>query len=62
MSFQDLWNKFSFVFQQLCGKKTCGFVVMGVGKKVVWAGGGWADVIRQIVSFLLVCVCYTMTV
>ena len=37
MSFQDLWNKFSFVFQQLCGKKTCGFVVMGIGKKVVWA-------------------------
>ena len=40
MNFQDFWNKFSFIFGQLCDKKTCAFVVMGIGKKVVWAGGG----------------------
>ena len=40
MNFQDFWNKFSFNFGQLCDKKTCAFVVMGIGKKVVWAGGG----------------------
>ena len=26
-------------FGQLCDKKTCAFVVMRIGKKVVWAGG-----------------------
>ena len=34
---------FSFIFGQLCDKKkkkTCAFVVMGIGKKVVWAAGG----------------------
>ena len=40
VNFQDFWNKFSFIFGQLCDKKTCAFVVMGIGKKVVWAGGG----------------------
>ena len=40
MKFQDLWNKFSFLFGQLCDKKTYAFVVIGIGKKVVWAGGG----------------------
>ena len=40
MNFQDLYNKFSFIFGQLCDKKTCAFVVMGIGKKVVWVGGG----------------------
>ena len=30
---------------------------MGIGKKVKWAGGGWAEVIRQRESFLLICVC-----
>ena len=36
MNFQDLWNKFSFIFGLLCDKKTYAFVVMGIGKKVVW--------------------------
>ena len=40
MNFQDFWNKFSFIFGQLGDKKTCAFVVMGIGNKVVWAGGG----------------------
>ena len=40
MNFQDFWNKFPLIFAQLCDKKTCGFVVMGIGKKFVWAGGG----------------------
>ena len=40
MNFQDFWNKFYFIFTQLCVKKTCAFVVMGIGKKVMWAGGG----------------------
>ena len=31
---------FSLIFGQLCDKKTCAFVVMGIGKKFVWAGGG----------------------
>ena len=57
MNFQDLWNKFYFTFEQSCGEKSCAFVVMGIGRKVVWAGVGWAEVIRQVVSFLLVCVC-----
>ena len=37
VNFQDFWNKFSFIFGQLCDKKTCAFVVMGIGKKFV----GW---------------------
>ena len=40
LNFQDLYNKFSFIFGQLCDKKTCAFVVMGIGKKVVWVEGG----------------------
>ena len=40
MNFQDFWNKFYFIFAQLCVKKTCAFVVMGIGKKVMLAGGG----------------------
>ena len=40
MKFQDLWIKFSFLFGQLCDKKTCAFVVMGIGNRVVWTGGG----------------------
>ena len=40
VNFQDFWNKFSFIFGQLCDKKTFAFVVMGIGKKFVWAGGG----------------------
>ena len=29
-----------FLFWQLCDMKTCAFVVMGIGNKIVWAGGG----------------------
>ena len=39
VNFQDLWNKLYFIFGQLCDKKTCAFVVMGIGKKFVWTGG-----------------------
>ena len=58
VNFQDLWNKFSLLFGQLCDKKTCAFVLMGIGRKIVWAGGGmdrghWADS----VLFVGVCVC-----
>ena len=34
VNFQDFWNKFSFIFGQLCDKKTCSFVVMGIGKRL----------------------------
>ena len=58
MNFQDFWITFYFIFAQLCVKKTCAFVVMGIGKKrLCWLKVGWAEVIRQAVSFLLVCVC-----
>ena len=40
VNFQDFRSKFSFISGQLCDKKTCAFVVMGIGKKVVWAEGG----------------------
>ena len=40
MNFQDLSNKFYFIFEQLCDEKTCVFVVMRIGKKFVWAGDG----------------------
>ena len=56
MNFQDLYNKFSFIFGQLCDKKTCAFVVMGIGKKVVWVGGGMGRV-HEADSVLLVGVC-----
>ena len=46
VNFQDFWNKFSFIFGQLCDKKTCAFVVMGIGKKF-GLEVGWAEVIRQ---------------
>ena len=39
-NFQDLRNKFHFIFRQVCDEETCIFVVMSIGKKVVWAGGG----------------------
>ena len=58
MNFQDFWNKFSFIFGQLCDKKTCAFVVMGIGKKVVWAGGGMGRGHQaDSVLFVGVCVC-----
>ena len=59
MNFQDFWNKFSFIFGQLCDKKTCAFVVMGIGKKVVWAGGGMGRG-HQADSVLFVGVCVFM--
>ena len=34
VNFQDFWNKFSFIFGQLCDKKTCAFVGDGDRKKV----------------------------
>ena len=58
MKFQDLWNKFSFLFGQLCDKKTYAFVVIGIGKKVVWAGGGMGRGHQaDSVLFVGVCVC-----
>ena len=60
MNFQDLWNKFFiFIFGQLCDKKTFAFVVMGIGKKLVWAGGGMGkDHLRGQCPFCwCVCVC-----
>ena len=41
MNFQDLWNKFSLIFGQLCAKKTCAFVMMGNWKK--GCVGWWYD-------------------
>ena len=58
MKFQDLWNKVSFLFRQLCDKKTCAFVVMGIGNKVVWAGVGMGRGHQaDSVLFVGVCVC-----
>ena len=62
MKFQDLWNKFYFLFGQLCDKKTYAFVVIGIGKKVVWAGGGMgrghqADSVLFVGVCMCVCVC-----
>ena len=34
MNFQDFRNKFPFIIGQLCDKKTCTFVVMGIGKRL----------------------------
>ena len=58
MNFQDLWNKFFlFIFGQLCDKKTFAFVVMGIGKQLVWAGGGMGkDHYVDSVLFVGVCV------
>ena len=58
VKFQDLWNKFYFLFGQLCDKKTYAFVVIGIGKKVVWAGGGMGRGHQaDSVLFVGVCVC-----
>ena len=58
VKFQDLWNKFSFLFGQLCDKKTYAFVVIGIGKKVVWAGGGMGRGHQaDSVLFVGACVC-----
>ena len=59
MKFQDLKDKFSFLFGQLCDKKTCAFVVMRIGNKVAWAGGGMGRG-HQANSVLFVCVCVGM--
>ena len=56
MNFKDLWNKFYFIFGKLCDEKTCAFVVMGIGKKVVWAEG-WMGRGRKAESVLSVSVC-----
>ena len=57
VNFQDFGSKFYFISGQLCDKKTCAFVVMGIGKKVVWAEGGMGRGRKAKESFLLVCVC-----
>ena len=60
MNFQDLWNKFFiFIFGQLCDKITSTFVVGWELEKKNLCGleMGWAEIIRQTVSFLLVFVC-----
>ena len=65
MKFQDLWNKFSFLFRQLCDKKTCAFVVMGIGNKVVWAGGGMGRIHRThsvLLVYVCACVCVCVCV
>ena len=47
-------------FGQLCDKKTCAFVVMRIGKKVVWAGGRMGRGHEaDSVLFVGVCVCGT---
>ena len=56
VKFQDLRIKLSFLFGQLCDKKTCAFVVMGIGNRVVWTGGGMGRG-RQADSVLFVGVC-----
>ena len=57
VNFQDFRSKFSFISGQLCDKKTCAFVVMGIGKKVVWAEGGMGRGRKAKESFLWVYVC-----
>ena len=57
LNFQDLWNKCFLLFLGSCAiKKTCVFVVMGIVKKTCGLQVGWAEIIRQTVSFF-VCVC-----
>ena len=56
VNFQDLWNKFSLIFGQLCDKKNCALVIMRIGKKVVWVGGRmgrghWADCVHFVGSY-----------
>ena len=46
----------------MCDKKTYAFVVIGIGKKVVWAGGGMgrghqADSVLFVGVCVCVCVC-----
>ena len=58
MNFQDLWNKFFLLFLGSCViKKTCAFVVIGIGKKGC-VGCRWdgKKSCRQC-PFLLVCAC-----
>ena len=58
MKFQDLWNKFSFLFDIVCDKKTCAFFVLGTGNKIMWAVGGmgWGHQAESVL-FVGVCVC-----
>ena len=49
MNFQDLWNKFHFIFEQLCDAKTCALIVMGIGKRLCELEVGWTEVIKQCV-------------
>ena len=56
VNFQDLWNKFSLIFGQLCDKKNCALVIIRIGKKVVWVGGRmgrghWADCVHFVGSY-----------
>ena len=51
-----------FLFWQLCDMKTCAFFVMGIGNKIVWAGGGMgrghqADSVLYVGVRVCVCVC-----
>ena len=57
LNFQTSGINFLLCFGQLCDKKTCAFVVMGTEKRLCGLEVGWAEVIRQTVSFLLGCVC-----
>ena len=49
----------SFIFGQLCVKKTCAFVVMGIGKKgyVGWRWDGQRSLGRQCPFCWCACVC-----
>ena len=64
MKFQDLWNKFSFLFDIVCDKKTCAFFVVGTGNKIMWAvsGMGWGHQVESVLfggvcACVCVCVC-----
>ena len=50
---------FSFIFGQLCDKKkkTCAFVVMGIGKKCVGCRWDGQKSLGRQCPFLFVCVC-----
>ena len=62
LNFQTSGINFLLCFGQLCDKKTCAFVVMGTEKRLCGLEVGWAEVIRQTVSFLLGCVCVCVCV
>ena len=56
-----------FLFRQLCDMKTCAFVVMGIGNKIVWAGGGMgrghqADSVLYVGVRVCVCACVCVCV